>query len=431
MDQKLFYGIDFGASNSAISIISEDKILSLPLNDLGKDKTVIPTLIYYTEYENFFGYEAYLRMREIQDQTKGRFIRNIKSVLSLMEVNSTYILKKSKTFTSIVCDYLTFLKSRADELLGKDVKGAIIGRPVHFSSDPQRSLLAQSRLKEAAEKAGFEEVHFVYEPVAATIHASENLNIQNEKIALTFDFGGSTLDFHLIRIQGDKLDTLATNGVVLGGTRITKAVIQNKILHHFGYNVKYASTTYDKKNNETGVVSVPNFLPLSLIDNDVNRRGDRRVFESIKRIQWDSKERIQELNQLEYCIRHKLYYHLFDNVDLTKIKLSSQEQACIEFTEHNFDIVENIDRKEFEKILVTFQKEIQVKFDELLGDADIEPEQVDLIIRVGGSSEIPYFIKLLKENFPRAEILKSDIFNGVSKGLARLGQNQEKFYFVA
>ena len=47
------------------------------------------------------------------------------------------------------------MKSRADALLGKDIRSVVMGRPVYFSSDPKEDALAHKRLKEAARMAGF------------------------------------------------------------------------------------------------------------------------------------------------------------------------------------------------------------------------------------------------------------------------------------
>ena len=73
-----------------------------------------------------------------------------------------------------------------------------MGRPVHFLGDMDDSL-AVERLREAAKAAGFPELYFELEPVAAALHYE--LSLEQRQNVLVFDLGGGTLDITVMGIQ--------------------------------------------------------------------------------------------------------------------------------------------------------------------------------------------------------------------------------------
>src|SRR5207253_8024768 len=79
----------------------------------------------------------------------------------------------------------------------------ILGRPVHFSNPPDAELdaFAIERLLTAIRLAGFDEIVFEYEPVAAA-YAYEARLARDERI-LIGDFGGGTSDFTIVSVGPD------------------------------------------------------------------------------------------------------------------------------------------------------------------------------------------------------------------------------------
>jgi hypothetical chaperone protein len=55
----------------------------------------------------------------------------------------------------LVALYLTVTKVRAEQVLGKELRLVVLGRPVHFHSDPEKDALAQRRLVAAEVRAGY------------------------------------------------------------------------------------------------------------------------------------------------------------------------------------------------------------------------------------------------------------------------------------
>src|SRR5690606_37574062 len=89
--------------------------------------------------------------------------------------------------------------------------------------DPERDAAAESALREAAHRAGFAQVQFQLEPIAAALDYEQRLD--RESVVLVVDIGGGTSDFTVVRLGPERMaqadrsaDVLATAGVHIGGT---------------------------------------------------------------------------------------------------------------------------------------------------------------------------------------------------------------------
>jgi hypothetical chaperone protein len=428
MSQKPIYGFDFGTSNSAISIIQDGKAKSLDINQYGQDKTIMPTLLYFNEKETFFGSEAESKHREVNDP-KARYIRAIKSAASIAYQDGTNIHGEYRTFVDLISTFISHVKEKSDSIVGEDVKDIVIGRPVKFSDNKEDDQLAQTRVYEAAEKAGFENIHFTYEPIGATFNATESLNSGDN--ILTFDFGGGTLDFHLLKYNGSEIQTINTHGIPIGGTDITKYILAHKVLSHFGQGVEYTDKWRDWR---SGTKSVPNSLPSSFLDFDTQRDSKyyQRLYDSIKEVQWEAKEGpLPQLEALKTCLEERYFFDIFDEAEAAKIALSSNDLTKIRFKKKNVDISESISRADFDDMLsYRVEKKITKGLEQLFEDSEVQAEDINVILRIGGSSEIPFFSNQLSQLFPASKIIRSDIFGGVSKGLARIGHDNISQYLI-
>jgi hypothetical chaperone protein len=215
-------GIDFGTSNSAISFTGPDGVSRLvPLEGAA---TTLPTAVFFNaeDHRASFGREA---VAHYLAGTEGRLMRSLKSLLgsSLLE-EETAVGGTMLSFHAIISRFLSELRVRAGKHLGAEPRRAVIGRPVHFvDGDAARDRRAQAALADAARSAGFEEVSFELEPIAAALDYERR--ITRETLVLVVDIGGGTSDFTLVRLAPDRMrradrsgDILATAGVHIGGT---------------------------------------------------------------------------------------------------------------------------------------------------------------------------------------------------------------------
>ena len=129
----------------------------------------------------------------------------------------------------------------AESQLGGRLRRAIIGRPVCFvDGDPELDAKAQAALETAALAAGFSEVAFQYEPIAAAF--DYEATVAAEEIVLVADIGGGTSDFSLARVGPARRDAserhadiLANHGIHIAGTDFDLAVNLAAIMPALGF----------------------------------------------------------------------------------------------------------------------------------------------------------------------------------------------------
>ena len=216
-------GIDFGTSNSAAAIVLSDGSLC-PIA-LDADQNAMPTALYFDGGPVRFGSAALQGYLNENDAGSGRLVRGLKSLLGSRLMNEQTLLQGRMTsFFDIVVLFLHEIRTRAEQQLGHAVEGVMLGRPVHFvDDDAARDALAQANLERDAHAAGFAQVRFHLEPVAAAFDYQRR--IARDSTVLVVDIGGGTSDFSVMRLgqrrqpgQPGGAEVLATSGVHLGGT---------------------------------------------------------------------------------------------------------------------------------------------------------------------------------------------------------------------
>lgn len=234
-----YCAIDFGTSNSAIAIPAGG---GMRLAELEPGFHTMPTAVFYNaeDESRSFGRAA---IAAYVDGCDGRLMRSIKSVLGsdLMEHATEIGHGIAIRYLDVVTGYLRHLKSVAESQHGGTLRRAIIGRPVCFvDGDPERDAKAQAALETAARAAGFTEVAFQYEPIAAAF--DYEATIADEEIVLVADIGGGTSDFSLVRVgpaRRDAIDRhadiLANHGVHIAGTDFDLAVNLAAIMPALGF----------------------------------------------------------------------------------------------------------------------------------------------------------------------------------------------------
>ena len=125
---------------------------------------------------------------------------------------------------------------------------AHLGHPVNFEGrDTFSNQLAMSRLDEAFGYAGVTQRSFYPEPIAASVsflHA--NPDAQGETV-LSLDFGGGTLDFCLLRRQGQDFNVIATHGIGLGGDHLDQILFRQLLFPHLGKGEVWKRRGFDRE----------------------------------------------------------------------------------------------------------------------------------------------------------------------------------------
>ena len=228
----MYCAIDFGTSNSGIALPD----IKLPgaavrLLEIEPGYPTMPTAVFYA-IEGLAPHEAPRRvygraaLAAYVEGNEGRLMRSMKSILgsSLIDRHTELGAGHTVAYKDVLCGYLRHLKQRAQAHAGAAIDRAVLGRPVFFvDDDPVRDAKAQATLEAAARAAGFAEVHFQYEPIAAAIDYEQHAS--REQTVLVADIGGGTSDFSVVRVGPAQRrrterrgDILANHGVHAAGT---------------------------------------------------------------------------------------------------------------------------------------------------------------------------------------------------------------------
>ena len=244
-----FCAIDFGTSNSAIAL--PDGSGQVRLVELEPGQRTMPTSVFYTmegqrphqEPRRLYGRAA---LAAYVEGVEGRLMRSMKSVLgsSLIEAGTDVGGGRTVTFVEVIAGYLRHLKSLAEAEAGAPLHRAVLGRPVFFvDGEPERDAQAQAALGDAARAAGFDEISFQFEPIAAALDYEATTD--HEHLVLVADIGGGTSDFSVVRVGPQRRsrvdradDILASHGMHVAGTDFDRHIELAAILPLAGFKAR-------------------------------------------------------------------------------------------------------------------------------------------------------------------------------------------------
>jgi hypothetical chaperone protein len=282
----------------------------------------------------------------------------------------------------------------------------MIGRPVRISEDPAIDARGEEILAAAASFAGFKEIDFELEPVAAAY--AYHRNTATRQTALVFDFGGGTLDLTIVEVGGAAdPEILASHGILLGGDDLDRTLVR-LLRKHLGEGALFRDGTPLPAHILEQLESWQSMVELSRPRyREVMRQGLLGSDpEAIKR--------------LEALVRHNLGFKLFQELEQGKIRLSSDESTDIALALNGTEIRERIGRPQFERLILAEIEQVGESLDEVLRLAGMEAGEIDVVVRTGGSAEVPAFIRLLERKFSPEKLRPLNPFETIVGGLALL-----------
>lgn len=415
---RFLYGIDFGTSNSALSIFDEEKkelvtTISIPsLLYFPDDQDPSKKVKYFTGADAIQGY--------LQNGMKGRFMKSIKRVLPRSSFVETKIHTEMFNASDLVTLILKDLKAKADAITGCDCKKVILGRPVNFDDDNKAmDELAQRRLKKAAESAGFEELRFQFEPIAAAF-TYEQVISKREKV-LVADFGGGTTDFTYVELDPAKRnskergkDIIATGGIYIGGDSFDSAFMWEKGTPYFGKGVQYESMP--GKYLEVPRVFFDNICSWE----KMNFFNSQKAQVDLKKYYSYSKQN-EKLKNLIALTEHNLGYSIFQSIEKTKVELSSSQKSVFNYSQMGIELEEQVSLDDYQEIIGRDIAKIEKYLDKFLITHKISPDQIDSLFLTGGTSLVTAVQDIFKKKFPGVPVKSEDNFISVAKGLAYSG----------
>jgi len=410
------FGLDFGTTNSALSVNSQGSTEVIDIDPHNPTEKTMRSVIFMDEQQGvYLGQEAIVQY--IEQGGYGRFMQSIKSFLPSAMFEYTMINGKRYELEDMIALILSAIKQRGEEFVGHEVTDVVMGRPVLFSEDRNKDILAEGRLKRAAEIAGFKHVAFQMEPVAAALTFENSLAQGDEKIVLIGDFGGGTSDFTVIKLTGGKSgqpdrikDVLSLGGVYLAGDAFDSRLMWEKVAKYFGRNVRYKSMT-----NQT--LDMPSPITFKLINwHLIPQLRTNSVREALRHIKMTADD-VVAIGNLENLIEDNNGFMLFQAIEKAKIELSSYERSTIFFREQALEIKEAVERREFEAAIHGHIAKIAACIDGTMAKAGLTPEDIDVVFTTGGTSHIPCVRDLFIQRFGLEKMQQKDAFTSVAYGL--------------
>ncbi len=410
------YGLDFGTSNSAISIMNNDRqsyLLSLD----GGGSSLVRSVLFFPEgsQECFIGDEAI--QRYLASGMRGRFISSFKSMLPLPSFSGTNIHGTWFSPEALVGAFLSALKKRADTIVGTTVRSVVLGRPVEFSKYQAEEQLAVERLTQAARIAGFDHVRFQLEPIAAALHYETQL-VRTETV-LVVDVGGGTTDFTIMRLSQEQQhgrnrsdDVLSSGGVYIGGDTFSGRIMRTSLTKYFGSGVTYRGMSEK-------LLPMPAYIMETLCDwKKIPYLKDYRIQKDLEEIRWSALER-KPIDRLLELIHRNLGFSLFEAVERSKRGLSDHERETIQFQQASISISEPITRDEYENMIYRDCDLIKRCAQDVLRASGLKANDVTTLFLTGGTSKTPLIQRMFSEILPNATIVADDPFTSVALGLAQ------------
>jgi hypothetical chaperone protein len=339
------------------------------------------------------------------------FVKSPKSFLGATGLKPQQIA----LFEDLVCAMMLHIRKQGESQLDQAIDQAVIGRPVNFQGlgSEESNQQAEGILLRAAHRAGFRDVEFQFEPVAAGLDFEATL--QQETRVLVVDIGGGTTDCSMLlmgpkwRDKADRRESLlGHSGCRVGGNDLDIMLTFKTLMPLLGLG--------GNTQKGTALPALPWWNAIAI--NDVPAQSD---FYSPACGKW-LRDLVRDAEQGDVVARllkvwqQKLSYRLVRAAEESKIALSASpaHTASLDFiaaaleTEIGVDQLQDAISQPLEKIL----EQVQLA----LATSQIKP---DVIYLTGGSARSPLLRAALQQTLPDTPIAGGDDFASVTAGLAR------------
>ncbi|WBU88306.1 Hsp70 family protein [Cellulophaga omnivescoria] len=333
------FGIDLGTTNSLIAKY-ENGLLEVFKNPIGQKQTLASAVAFrgsrilvgdkardLLEKDPLNVFTCFKRKMGTTDRY---FAKSINKDVSPIEL-SAYVLKELKNFIHT----------------GEELHEAVITIPSSFDT------IQSNATKTAGQEAGFKKVYLLQEPIAASLAFANknNLELNETKKWLIYDFGGGTFDVALLEINEREMNVLDNEGDnFLGGMDIDNLIIE-KLL-------------------------VPKLEPIL---------NETKLWDKFK----------EPNNPLQ-----KLYFELLFRAEEAKKELSRFETTEIDIDYPEKDIYTSIEvtRDGFNNLLAPLVEHTINFCKKILNNNNLISTDIEKIIMVGGSTLIPYVREQVEKN---------------------------------
>ncbi|WP_105903311.1 molecular chaperone [Vibrio gangliei] len=451
----MFIGFDYGTANCSVAIMQNGQPQLLALENLGSahSSPYIPSTICAPTRESISEYlfrfmdtkpkdtlgeqalrrainfnreeDIELQLGDVQfgqhaldtylsDPQEVYYVKSPKSFLGASGLHHTQLV----FFEDLVCSMMKNIKTQAEVSTEQTITQAVIGRPINFHGrgGEDANQQAEGILRHAATRAGFQDIEFQFEPVAAGLEYESTLS--HNQTVLVVDIGGGTTDCSLIEMgpswqqQSDRTASLlGHSGQRVGGNDLDIHLAFKKIMPMFGFGSLMNS----------GIeMPITQFWNPIAINNVVAQKDFYKSanLKALKLLQKEAQEP-EKLARLLAVYHNTLGYQIVRKAEEAKIGLS-------EFDKHTLTILVASELLELDISLSQMVEAVDVPTQkmmdlvtEVMAQASKKP---DAIFMTGGSARSPFLRQALENTLPNVPIISGNYFGSVTAGLARWAQ---------
>jgi len=336
---KLEVGIDLGTTNSVVAYFNSGKIEFLKF----RNSDVLPSVLLYKDGKVTIG-EMAKRKAVVNSEN---FIKSSKTFMGDIQ-KKWHIEDREFSPTDVATEILKEIKKSLEKKFGDvDEIEAVITVPAYFTSNQI------DETKKAGENAGLNVKQIITEPVAAAV--AYGFEDEVNQTLFIVDIGGGTFDTAILKVSNDSFSTIAIDGDrKLGGDNFDEDILNfflKKIRKEKGVNL----SSFDK----AGIPKDEYFRAKQALVNEAE----------------DTKKALSEYEEVEVEIANLLPGYNFQT------KLTRDE-------------FEDLSEESIEKIKRVIKKTLK--------QANLEANDVDKVVLVGGSSKIPVVREFVTKLFNKA-----------------------------
>ena len=404
-------GLDFGTSNSTVALPSGE-VLEIDLE--AENRRLFRSVLFFPEEEREM-YAGAAAIDRYLDEPAGRFIQSVKSWLPSRAFTHTQIRHRPVTLEELVSMLLRRIREDAERAAGAEVRRVVMGRPAVYSTEEAADAMAQNRMKRAAEEAGFEEIVFLIEPIAAAL--AYEARLERDERVLVGDFGAGTSDFTVMDLGPSRRvarartgDVVGSSGVRIGGDSFDAAIMKHALLPLFGGGAKY------RERFGSQWLRMPQHIERKLLNwHEMSFIRERSTQELIATM-LETSDNVPAIEALHDLVVHNLGFQLFRAIERAKVQLSSALEARIDYDEDRIHVHVPLERAQFESFCRPLLDELAECVNGLL---ERTGDRVDAVFLTGGSSYIPAVREIFSRRFGEDRIRTADAFTSVVEGLGR------------
>ncbi len=416
-------GLDFGTTNTVATMLNASgAVEAVHFDHAGDLFDAFRSVLCFSENDDTSGNRIRIDAgpwaidQFVEQSGDCRFIQSFKTFAASAHFTDTLIYNRRLKFEDLLTNFLKRYRTHAKLEFPKRI---VIGRPVSFAGASPDEALAKERYEASLRLLGFEDIHHVYEPVAAAYFFAQRLNA--DATILVADFGGGTSDFSVVKFKVGKsgldYEPLAHTGVGVAGDAFDYRIIDNVVAKAFGKGSEF--TSWGK------ALPVPNsFFKKFSRWNELSVMRHSRDYRELQELLRTSLEP-EKIRSFLSFLDADAGYAMYRAVSAAKMQLSQADAGNLSLHVAGVDIEHRIAREEFESWIAPELEEINACVDRALLEARLGETQIDRVFLTGGSSFVPAVRQLFENRFGAPKIETGDQLVSIAYGLSLIGKEPD------